>query len=70
MLNFISFGSGSSGNCYYLFTPTDGLLIDTGVGLRTLKKNFKGLRTKFIVCQKYPYYPRPRRPCEVRGMYQ
>lgn len=41
MLNFISFGSGSSGNCYYLFTATDGLLIDTGVGLRTLKKNFK-----------------------------
>lgn len=41
MLNFISFGSGSSGNCYYLFTATDGLLIDTGVGLRTLKKEFR-----------------------------
>ena len=40
MLNFISFGSGSSGNCYYLYTETDGLLIDTGVGLRTLKKHF------------------------------
>lgn len=50
MLNFISFGSGSSGNCYYLFTPTDGLLIDTGVGLRTLKKNFKdyGLSLSFV----------------------
>lgn len=41
MLKFISFGSGSSGNCYYLFTATDGLLIDTGIGTRTLKKHFK-----------------------------
>ncbi|MDO4309619.1 MAG: MBL fold metallo-hydrolase [Prevotella sp.] len=41
MLKFISFGSGSSGNCYYLFTATDGLLIDTGIGIRTLKKYFK-----------------------------
>ncbi len=41
MLKFISFGSGSSGNCYFLFTENDGLLIDIGVGLRTLKKNFR-----------------------------
>lgn len=41
MLRFISFGSGSSGNCYYLFTDTDGILIDTGIGIRTLKKSFK-----------------------------
>lgn len=40
MLKFISFGSGSSGNCYYLFSETEGLLIDTGLGLRTLKKGF------------------------------
>ena len=39
MLKFISFGSGSSGNCYYLGTATDGLLIDIGVGIRTLKKH-------------------------------
>jgi len=39
MLKFISFGSGSSGNCYYLGTTTDGLLIDIGVGIRTLKKH-------------------------------
>jgi len=38
MLKFISFGSGSSGNCYYFGTATDGLLVDIGVGLRTLKK--------------------------------
>ncbi len=41
MLKFISFGSGSSGNCYYLFTETDGLLIDMGVGIRSLRKHFK-----------------------------
>ena len=39
MLKFVSFGSGSSGNCYYLGTATDGLLVDIGVGLRTLKKH-------------------------------
>ena len=39
MLKFVSFGSGSSGNCYYLGTATDGMLIDIGVGIRTLKKN-------------------------------
>ena len=40
MLKFISFGSGSSGNCYLLMTETEGLLIDIGVGTRTLKKRF------------------------------
>lgn len=39
MLKFISFGSGSSGNCYYLGTANDGLIIDIGVGIRTLKKH-------------------------------
>ncbi len=38
MLKFISFGSGSSGNCYMLETASDALLIDIGVGLRGLKK--------------------------------
>ena len=41
MLKFISFGSGSSGNCYYLFSETDGIIIDVGIGLRTLKKYFR-----------------------------
>lgn len=40
MLKFISFGSGSSGNCYCLFTETDGLMIDAGLGIRTIKKYF------------------------------
>lgn len=41
MLKFISFGSGSSGNCYFLYTDKDGLLIDAGLGIRTLKKSFR-----------------------------
>ena len=41
MLRFISFGSGSSGNCYYLGTATDGLIIDIGIGIRALKKYAK-----------------------------
>ncbi len=40
MLRFISFGSGSSGNCYYLYTDGDALLIDAGVGVRLLKRHF------------------------------
>ena len=41
MLKFISFGSGSSGNCYWLSTENDALIIDVGVGLRGLRKNCK-----------------------------
>lgn len=40
MFKFISFGSGSCGNCYYIYTEHDGLLIDVGVGTRSLKKHF------------------------------
>ena len=39
MLRFISFGSGSSGNCLYLSTDSQALIIDAGVGVRTLKKH-------------------------------
>lgn len=38
-LRFISFGSGSSGNCYMIFDATEALVIDVGVGARTLKKH-------------------------------
>ncbi len=40
MLNFICFGSGSSGNCYCLYTETYGIIIDAGIGARILKKRF------------------------------
>lgn len=40
MLRYISFGSGSSGNCSCLFDEDGGLMIDAGVGVRRLKKAF------------------------------
>ena len=38
MVRFISFSSGSCGNCYYLGTENGGIIIDAGVSLRRLKK--------------------------------
>lgn len=35
-LSFISFGSGSSGNCYYIGDDTTGVLIDAGVDADTV----------------------------------
>lgn len=50
MLNFISFSSSSAGNCYFLYNEADNLMIDAGVGIRTLKKYFVdyGLRLSQI----------------------
>lgn len=38
MVKFICFGSGSSGNCYYLNADNYGIVIDMGIGTRTFKK--------------------------------
>lgn len=35
---FFSLGSGSSGNCYYLGCKDHGILIDAGIGMRSVKK--------------------------------
>ena len=40
-VKFLSLASGSSGNCYYLGTDTYGILIDAGIGVRTIKKCLK-----------------------------
>ena len=40
MLKFLSFGSGSSGNCYLLESSEESILIDAGVGYRKVKKYF------------------------------
>ena len=37
-LTFFSLGSGSCGNCYYLATETDAIIIDCGISLRRFKK--------------------------------
>ena len=41
MIKFLSIGSSSSGNCYYLATDNIQILIDAGVGMRTLKSTLK-----------------------------
>jgi len=40
-LEFLSLASGSSGNCYYLGNSHAGILIDAGIGARTIKKRLK-----------------------------
>ena len=40
-IKFICLASGSSGNCYYLGTDKHGILIDAGIGIRTIKKELK-----------------------------
>lgn len=39
MLKFLCLGSGSSGNCYCLWTDNDGILIDAGLGFRTMRRH-------------------------------
>ena len=46
-LTFISLASGSSGNCYYLGTDGYGILIDAGIGVRTIKKALKDYNIPF-----------------------
>ncbi len=40
-LRFLSLASGSSGNCYYIGNGKHGILIDAGIGIRTIKKVLK-----------------------------
>lgn len=37
-MRMICFGSGSSGNCYYLESQDQAILIDLGIGIRTFRK--------------------------------
>lgn len=50
MLQFVCFGSGSSGNCSYLSNGTDAVLIDAGIGIRRLKRYVReyGLKTSIL----------------------
>lgn len=49
-MKFICFGSGSSGNCYYLESRGSAILIDLGIGIRHFKKRFQdyGLRLPLL----------------------
>ena len=40
-IKFLSLASGSSGNCYYLSNGNTSVLIDGGLGIRTVKKVLK-----------------------------
>ncbi len=42
-MNFVSLGSGSSGNCYLLQSGETSILLDAGISTRTLKKHLKEL---------------------------
>lgn len=44
---FFSFGSGSSGNCYYLGTNEYGILIDAGIGIRNVQKSLREYGVSF-----------------------
>ena len=42
-MKFISLGSGSSGNCYFLQSGETSILLDAGISIRSLKKYLKDL---------------------------
>jgi len=44
---FFSLGSGSSGNCYYLGSNENGILIDAGVGIRNVTKALREYGVSF-----------------------
>lgn len=46
-LRFQSFASGSSGNCYFIGNASSGILIDAGIGVRTIRKNLKSMGLDF-----------------------
>ena len=47
-IKFISLASGSSGNCYFIGTDAYGILVDAGIGIRTIKKHLKGTNLSII----------------------
>lgn len=46
-IKFISLASGSSGNCYYVGYGDYGILIDAGIGPRTIRKHLKEVGIPF-----------------------
>lgn len=43
-LNFVSLGSGSSGNCYILTDEHDSIILDAGIGIRKTLKHLETMR--------------------------
>lgn len=46
-LRFQSFGSGSSGNCYFIGNASSGILIDAGIGVRSIRKCLRNIGLDF-----------------------
>lgn len=46
-LRFLSLGSGSSGNCYYFGNTMQGILVDAGIGSRTIRKQLRQVGIDF-----------------------
>jgi phosphoribosyl 1,2-cyclic phosphodiesterase len=46
-LRFLSLGSGSSGNCYFFGNAMQGILIDAGIGSRTIRKELRQVGVDF-----------------------
>ena len=42
MARFLSISSGSNGNCYYIGDERTALIVDAGVGFRTVKSRLAG----------------------------
>ncbi|MBR1888281.1 MAG: MBL fold metallo-hydrolase [Bacteroidales bacterium] len=47
MMRFVSFSSGSCGNCSLLLGPNSGIMIDAGVGIRRVKKELEALKLSY-----------------------
>ncbi len=47
MMRFVSFSSGSCGNCSLLTGPSSAIMIDAGVGIRRVKKELEALRLSY-----------------------
>ncbi len=46
-LRFQSFGSGSSGNCYFIGNSSCGILIDAGIGVRSIRRCLRNIGLDF-----------------------
>lgn len=46
-LRFRSFASGSNGNCFFIGNSFEGILIDAGIGIRTIRKELKSIGLDF-----------------------
>ena len=42
-LRFLSLASGSSGNCYFIGNASSGILIDAGIGVRSIRKCLRSI---------------------------